>query len=148
MSNVVIASENRVILTGKVVDNFKVETSTRGKEVLSLTLETEKHVIVGGESKVNKLRHDVRIANQRIVDSFKRHLRAGFYINVLGELAENNGARYIMVTEYGHDATFMYVPPDAGSGAPEAAKGGSGFSNSSKARTRQEPEADPDDIPF
>ena len=112
MSAVKISSVNRVTLVGKVVGKVKFGKSTNKQDFCRLQLQTEKHVTVKGQPKAFLTSHDVVIYNQLIVPAFKQHLAEGYYIQVNGELGFENGKCVITVSNYGHDASFMYIPSE------------------------------------
>ena len=126
MSEIKISSVNKVSLVGKVVGNIGFEKDDNGREYFSLQIQTEKHIIVSSKPKMIATVHNVVIYNKIAVAAFKKHLKTGYFIQANGELANNNGKMFISVTDYGHDASFMYLPEvDAGD---KKASGGFDFS--------------------
>jgi single-stranded DNA-binding protein len=123
-----ITSTNKVILGGKVVGKIVFGQSASGHETCRLSLQTDKFTKVRGESKVFSTVHDVLITNKYSVPAFKANLREGDFIQVIGELGNANGKALITVTDFGHEANFLYVPSDSESQTPSskqaAAKGG------------------------
>ncbi|MBY3150910.1 single-stranded DNA-binding protein [Rhizobium laguerreae] len=129
MSDIYITSTNKVILGGKVVGKPVFAKSAGGQETCRLSLQTDKFMMVKGESKVFSTVHDVLVTNKYSVPAFKANLREGDFIQVIGELGSVNGKALVSVTDFGHEAGFLYVPSDTGGRTPApkqtTAKGGS-----------------------
>lgn len=124
MSAISLNCVNRVMLVGKVVGEVRFPKTGSGREQCRLTLETEKRVLVKGRPKSHFVRHALVITHQGSVEAFKSALKDGDYVQVLGEVAVEDGKTIILVTDYGHEANYMYVP-GAGNKSPAPAKGGS-----------------------
>ncbi|MCS4089916.1 single-stranded DNA-binding protein [Rhizobium sp. BK176] len=128
MSDIYITSTNKVILGGKVVGKPQFAKSASGQETCRLSLQTDKFMIVKGESKVFSTVHEVLVSNKYSVPAFKARLREGDFIQVIGELGSIGGKTVVTVSDFGHEAGFLYVPSDSGGRTPApkqtAAKGG------------------------
>lgn len=127
MSGIHISSVNKITLVGKVVGKFNFGKTSNGQEYCRLTLQTDEYLVVKGQSTVVSTRHEVLITNKYAVPAFKQYLKEGFFIHVTGKRGDENGKNIIYVTDFGHEAQFMYVPSDADNQTPkqEAGKGGS-----------------------
>ncbi|MCZ7861558.1 single-stranded DNA-binding protein [Agrobacterium salinitolerans] len=128
MPDIYISSTNRVILEGKVVGKPSFTKNANGREICRLSLQTDKFMTVKGKSEVFSTVHDVLVSNQYSVPAFKQNLREGDFIKVLGELGNVNGKALVTVTDFGHEAGFLYVPSDRSEQTPapkQAEKGGS-----------------------
>lgn len=128
MPEIYINSTNKVILGGKVVGKPSFSKNSNGRETCRLSLQTDKFMMVKGKSQVSSTVHDVLIANQYSVPAFKQNLREGDFIQLIGELGNVNGKSVVTVTDFGHEAGFLYVPSDGGDQSPapkQADKGGS-----------------------
>jgi single-stranded DNA-binding protein len=127
MPDIYISSTNKVILGGKVVGKPSFSKTANGRETCRLCLQTDKHMMVKGKSQVFSTIHDVLVTNQYSVPAFKQNLREGDFIQVIGELGSSNGKAVVTVTDFGHEAIFLYVPSDGGgqnSTPAKVAKGG------------------------
>ncbi len=118
MGDINFKSVNKTILVGKVVGKIESGKTAAGNEFCRFNLETEEYLLVKGESKVFATRHDIFVTNRYAVRPFNQHLREGFYVAVTGKLGVINGKQIVQVTDFGHDATIMYIPPDNQSQAP------------------------------
>lgn len=128
MPDIYISSTNKVILGGKVVGKPSFTKNANGRETCRLSLQTDKFMMVKGKSQVFSTVHDVLVTNQYSVPAYKQNLREGDFIQVIGELGNANGKALVTVTDFGHEAIFLYVPSDGGdqnSAPKQPAKGGS-----------------------
>lgn len=127
MSDIYISSTNRVMLEGKVVGKPAFRQNTKGRDICELSLQTDKFMMVGGKSQMVSLVHQVLITNRYSVPAFKANLREGDFIKLLGELGSANGKQLVIVTDFGHEASFLYVPATRSDETPapkQANKGG------------------------
>lgn len=128
MPDIYITSTNKVILGGKVVGKPSFSKNANGRETCRLSLQTDKYMTVKGKSQVFSTVHDVLVSNQYSVPAFKQNLREGDFIQIIGELGNVNGKAVVTVTDFGHEAGFLYVPSDGGDQTPapkQADRGGS-----------------------
>jgi single-stranded DNA-binding protein len=132
MARIHVASVNRVILTGDVVGEVVFSKTPAGKEACTFSIQDEKSMIVRGESKIVTRKHTVFCTNQFSVPVFKKHLKAGLTVHVLGQLGyDNDGRARIEVFDYEASASLAYMPGDneqeaspAPAAAPKPAQGG------------------------
>jgi single-stranded DNA-binding protein len=119
-----IKSINKVMFAGAVVGNPEFGKEANGTEFCAFTLQTEEYLIVKGQSRVVQTRHEVYITNKIVVPSFKRSLRPGFHVFVVGKLGYRDGRATVIVQDFGHEAMYLHVPSDAPEAPAQAAKGG------------------------
>jgi single-stranded DNA-binding protein len=128
MTGIYINSTNKVILAGKVIGKPSFSKNANGRDTCRLSLQTDKFMTVKGKSQIFSTVHEILVSNQYSVPAFKQNLREGDFIQVIGELGNINGKSVVTVTDFGHEAGFLYVPGDGGEQTPapkQADKGGS-----------------------
>jgi single-stranded DNA-binding protein len=140
MAEISIKSVNKIILVGKVVSDPAYEKTGSGREFCRLFLETDEYVVVKGQNKVISTRHEVVITNQLIVPAFKNALKKGYFISVTGKQIHPNGKPVVEVSDFGHDAQFMYIPStsQALSSAPVASSPETGGSHAVQGQKKAE----------
>lgn len=109
MSGINILCINKITLSGQVATDPVFAKPGAGPETCSFALETKKVVMSGGDRKVIKAKHQVRITNKLAVNAFKGNLKKGFHLFILGELDYDGDKAFVRVTDYGHEASYQYV---------------------------------------